>query len=70
MLCDLVLADNILRHTKATVTLHVKDAPVFVSDVTDLDVPWVLSWLEDKLPSLAKSLKEMQRLGCDDLTGA
>ena len=63
VLCDLVLAESILRHTKATVTLHVKDAPVFVSDVTELDVPWVLDWLKEKLPALAKSLEEMQRRG-------
>ena len=40
VLCDLVLVDAILRRNAgATVTLHVKDAPVFVSDVTEKE-PW------------------------------
>ena len=43
VLCDLVLVDAILRrNTSATVTLHVKDAPVFVSDVTEKDVGWLV----------------------------
>ena len=42
VLCDLVLVDAILRRNAgATVTLHVKDAPVFVSDVTEKDVGWL-----------------------------
>jgi hypothetical protein len=43
VLCDLVLVDAILRRNAgATVTLHVKDAPVFVSDVTEKDVGWLV----------------------------
>lgn len=37
VLCDLVFVDSILRLTDASVVLHVKDAPVFVSDVTEKD---------------------------------
>ncbi|OLP81075.1 Subtilin transport ATP-binding protein SpaT [Symbiodinium microadriaticum] len=57
VLCDLVLVDAILSLTDAAVSLHVKDAPVFVSDVTDKDVPKVLKWLETRLPELAERLK-------------
>jgi len=48
VLCDLVLADAILRlASPAHVTLHVKDSPVFVSDVTEADVPGILDWLSE-----------------------
>ena len=30
------------------VVLHVKDAPVFVSDVTEIDIPGIIEWLEDR----------------------
>lgn len=64
VLCDLVLVDAILRrNTSATVTLHVKDAPVFVSDVTEKDVPEVLSWLQPRLPELAERLTQNQAEG-------
>lgn len=56
VLCDLVLVDAILSLTDSSVSLHVKDAPVFVSDVTDKDVPKVLKWLETRLPELAERL--------------
>ncbi|CAJ1381463.1 unnamed protein product [Effrenium voratum] len=57
VLCDLVLADALLQLTDAAVSLHVKDAPVFVSDVTAEDVPQVLEWLDSRC-DLAKRLKK------------
>eukprot|EP00747_Dinoflagellata_sp_TGD_P185187 gnl/TRDRNA2_/TRDRNA2_41597_c0_seq2.p1 gnl/TRDRNA2_/TRDRNA2_41597_c0~~gnl/TRDRNA2_/TRDRNA2_41597_c0_seq2.p1 ORF type:complete len:387 (-),score=63.63 gnl/TRDRNA2_/TRDRNA2_41597_c0_seq2:53-1213(-) len=46
VVCDLVLADALLRIAGvASVVLHVKDAPVFVSDVTESDVHWVIDWI-------------------------
>lgn len=50
VLCDLVLVESILRLTSANVTLHVKDAPVFVSDVTE----------EEKLGRLLGRVDEVQ----------
>jgi len=58
VLCDLVLVDAILQLTKSNVVLHVKDAPVFVSDVTNDDVPGILGWLEAHSSSLAARLKQ------------
>jgi len=57
VLCDLVFVDSILRLTDASVVLHVKDAPVFVSDVTEKDVPEILDWLTLRAPELAERLK-------------
>lgn len=48
VLCDLLLADAILRLAcPAHVTLHVKDSPVFVSDVTEADVPGIVDWISE-----------------------
>ena len=45
---DLVLADHLLQHDIAsTVTLHVKMAPVLVSDVLGEDVFWLLDVMEE-----------------------
>lgn len=58
VLCDLVLADTMLRLTEiASVTLHVKDSPVFVSDVTEADVPRILEWLDERHSALAGRLR-------------
>lgn len=59
VLCDLVLVDAILRLTDASsVALHVKDAPVFVSDVTSEDIPGILDWLATQDANLARRLRE------------
>jgi len=43
----MILVDAILRLAgAASVTLHVKDAPVFVSDVTTHDIPGILDWFD------------------------
>lgn len=58
VLCDLVLADAILRlASPSSVSLHVKDAPVFVSDVTEGDIPGILEWLDEHEASLAGRLR-------------
>ncbi|CAK0885302.1 unnamed protein product [Prorocentrum cordatum] len=58
VLCDLVLTDAVLRLTGArVVTLHVKDAPVFVSDVTESDVPQIVDWLDVHHAALAGRLR-------------
>lgn len=58
VLCDLVFVDALLRVTEvSTVHLHVKDAPVFVSDVTKGDVPGILAWLEEHEAPLARRLQ-------------
>ncbi|KAL1524069.1 hypothetical protein AB1Y20_018980 [Prymnesium parvum] len=43
---DLLLIDGLLRCGQNKITLHVKDTPVFVSDVTVPDIEPHLSWLE------------------------
>lgn len=58
VLCDLVLADAILRLVgPSSVSLHVKDSPVFVSDVTQEDVPGILAWLDEHDSALAGRLR-------------
>jgi len=58
VLCDLVLADAILRLAGPSyVVLHVKDTPVFVSDVTEADVPGILDWLSEHDAPLAGRLR-------------
>lgn len=58
VLCDLVLVDALFRAGNvASVTLHVKDSPVFVSDVTAADVPGILQWLEEQDSPLASRLR-------------
>jgi len=58
VLCDLVLVDAILRLAgPSSVSLHVKDAPVFVSDVTEADVPVILDWLGERDAALAGRLR-------------
>lgn len=47
LLADLLLVDGLLRLVQpARVSLHVKDAPVFVSDVCPHDLPPTLDWLD------------------------
>jgi uncharacterized protein with ATP-grasp and redox domains len=58
VISDLVLADALFRLANvSSVVLHVKDAPVFVSDVTESDVPGILDWLQDHVSELAKRLR-------------
>jgi uncharacterized protein with ATP-grasp and redox domains len=46
---DLLLVDGLLRLVQPSkVTLHLKDRPVFVSDVTPADVPTTLAWLAEQ----------------------
>lgn len=46
LVSDLLLVDGLLRlAAPSRVTLHVKDRPVFVSDVTRADLPPTLEWL-------------------------
>ena len=48
LLCDLAMVDALLRFTStAAVTLHAKDEPVFVSDVTVPDLELTLTWIAD-----------------------
>lgn len=57
VVCDLVLADALLRLAGASaVTLHVKNAPVFVSDVTKADVFGVIVWLREHSEALGTRL--------------
>lgn len=59
VLCDLVLVDSILRLTDvSSVVLHVKDSPVFVSDVTADDIEGILDWLQGHNKELAARLRE------------
>ena len=48
LVSDLLLVDGLLRcdAPPARVTLHAKDRPVFVSDVTEPDLPITLAWLD------------------------
>ena len=48
-----------------SVSIHVKDAPVFVSDVTESDVPGILDWLQEHVPPLAErfTIYNLRRLG-------
>jgi len=58
VVCDLLLADALLRLTgAASVALHVKEAPVFVSDVTATDVPGILDWMSEHSSELGARLK-------------
>eukprot|EP00971_Amphidinium_carterae_P263396 5225935-Amphidinium_carterae.1 len=62
VICDLVLADTILRLDAAeTVVLHVKDSPVFVSDVTEADVDGIIAWMCKESPDLGKRLQAFQQ---------
>jgi len=58
VVADLVLVDALLRLADvSSVSLHVKDAPVFVSDVTGGDIPGILDWLQEHVPPLADRLR-------------
>lgn len=43
--------------------MHVKNAPVFVSDVTDDDVETTFKWCESQNPALAERLRKAQASG-------
>jgi len=59
VVCDLVLVDALLSLVGvASVSLHVKDVPVFVSDVTEGDMPGILEWVEAHMPTLAARLRD------------
>lgn len=58
VLCDLVLVDALFRAANVgVVELHVKDSPVFVSDVTEADVLPIVDWVEGQDQLLAKRLR-------------
>jgi len=64
VICDLVLVDALLQLSGcSSVALHVKDSPIFVSDVTEADVPGILDWLEGRMPPLASRLRSWQKEG-------
>ena len=48
LVSDLLLVDGLLRCGQSKVTLHVKDSPVFVSDVMASDLEPTLVWLEEE----------------------
>eukprot|EP00929_Paragymnodinium_shiwhaense_P005067 TRINITY_DN10647_c0_g1_i1.p1 TRINITY_DN10647_c0_g1~~TRINITY_DN10647_c0_g1_i1.p1 ORF type:complete len:531 (-),score=83.86 TRINITY_DN10647_c0_g1_i1:386-1978(-) len=70
VVCDLVLVDALLSLVGVQeVVLHVKDAPVFVSDVTEGDVPGILDWLSKRseangsIQTMAKRLQDFMAAG-------
>mmetsp|Transcript_4491 Transcript_4491/g.9746 ORF Transcript_4491/g.9746 Transcript_4491/m.9746 type:complete len:515 (-) Transcript_4491:91-1635(-) len=64
VICDMLLADTILRLEAAeTVVLHVKDSPVFVSDVTEADVEGIMQWLCERSPAMGQRLRDFQKAG-------
>lgn len=61
---DLMLTDVLLSVVNvATVELHVKDAPVFVSDVTEADVEPTLEWCGKQNAAFAERLRTAMASG-------
>lgn len=58
VLSDLILVDALIRVAGvSSVSLHVKDAPVFVSDVTKDDIEGILDWVDDQASDFGKRLR-------------
>jgi hypothetical protein len=63
LLADLVLSDALLRKGAASVTLHAKVSPTFVSDATCRDVWNTVDWLTARIPALATRLRAASAAG-------